>query len=57
MIDGRFERAINDSLSTFFTRTFRNMMPLVLEVLEKMKTDYTKERETICVSYGIYFSF
>lgn len=52
MIDGRFEKAINDLLSTFFTRTFRNMMPLILEVLEKMKTDYTKERETICVSYG-----
>ena len=28
------------------------MMPLVLEVLEKMKTIYGKEKETICVSYG-----
>lgn len=53
MQDGRFERAVNDLLSTLFSRTFQNMMPLILEVLEKMKTDYTKERETICMSYGI----
>lgn len=56
MADGRFERAVSDLLSTFFTRTFKNMMPLILEVLEKMKTDYTKERETICVSYGRHSS-
>lgn len=56
MTDGRFEKAINDLLSTFFTRTFKNMMPLILEVLEKMKTDYTKEKETICVSYGTHLS-
>ena len=52
MSDKRYDRAINDILSTFFTRTFQNMMPLVLEVLEKMKTIYGKEKETICVSYG-----
>lgn len=52
MQDGRFERAVSDLLSTFFTRTFQNMMPLILEVLEKMKSDYTKERDTICMSYG-----
>ena len=53
MQDGRFDKALNDLLSTFFTRTFQNMMPLILEVLEKMKTVYTKEKETICSSYGI----
>ena len=28
------------------------MMSMILEVLEKMKTEYTKEKETICVSHG-----
>lgn len=50
--DGRFDRGISDLLSTVFTRTFQNMMPLILGVLEKMKSDYTKEKETICMSYG-----
>ena len=55
MTDDRFLKAISDLLSTLFTRTFQNMMPLILEVLEKMKTDYTKEKETICMSYGTHF--
>lgn len=52
MYDARYVQGLHDLMATFFTRTFKNMMPLVLEVLEKMKKDYSKERETICISYG-----
>lgn len=50
--DTRLSEAINDITSTFCGRTFENMMPLVLEVLEKMTKKYDLEKETICVSFG-----
>jgi hypothetical protein len=52
MCDNRFVQGLHDLMATFFCRTFKNLMPLLLEVLEKMKKDYLKERETICISYG-----
>jgi len=52
MVDNRVERGIHDLLATFFCRIFKNTMPLVLEVLTKMRSDYSKERETICHSHG-----
>ena len=52
MTDKRFENAPNDLLSTVFTRTFQNMMPFVFEVLQKMKTTYDRENDTVCTSFG-----
>jgi hypothetical protein len=52
MEDKRYDKAIHDILATFFNRIFQTMMPLVLEVLEKMKTEFVKENETICVSHA-----
>ena len=52
MHDARYDKSVHDLLSTFFARTFKNMIPLVLEVLEKMKTEYARENGTICVSFG-----
>lgn len=52
MTDKRYENSLNELISTFCVRTFQNIMPLILEVLEKMKKDYGKEKDTICVSFG-----
>src|SRR3990167_3879117 len=52
MTDRRYERGVYDLMSTFFSRTFQNMMPLILEVLETMKKSHSLEEGTICVSYG-----
>ncbi len=55
MKDARLERSLSDLMSTFFSRTFASIMPLILEVLNKMTKEYTKEKETICVSHGRVF--
>lgn len=52
MIDPRMSEAISEITASFCNRTFGNMMPLVLEVLNKMTKSYDLEKETICVSYG-----
>lgn len=52
MLDPRYKNSYNELISTFCVRTFKNMMPLILEVLEKMQKDFYKEKETVCVSYG-----
>lgn len=55
MIDPRMTEAISEITASFCNRTFGNMMPLVLEVLNKMTKNYDLEKETICVSYGKLF--
>ena len=52
MKDPRYSNSYNELISTFCVRTFKNMMPLILGVLKKMQTEYYKEKETICMSYG-----
>lgn len=52
MKDERLTDGINDIAASFCSRTFKNMMPLTLEVLEMMSKKYEIEKETICVSYG-----
>ena len=52
MLDPRYERCLGDLMTTFYSRTFKNIMPLVLQVIERMKTEYYKEKDTICLSHG-----
>ena len=52
MTDNRMTEAIGLITASFCARTFENMMPLVLEVLENMTKKHDLERETVCVSYG-----
>lgn len=52
MTDPRYFNSYNELSGTFCVRTFANMMPLILQVLEKMQTEFYKERDTICCSHG-----
>lgn len=52
MTDPRYERCLGDLMTTFYSRTFKNIMPLVLQVIEKMKTEFYKEKDTICLCHG-----
>lgn len=51
MTDRRYEDCVNDLLSTFFSRTFKNMMPLVIEICYRIQKDYSKDNE-VCESFG-----
>lgn len=52
MMDDRLRDGINDITASFCSRTFKNIMPMTLEVLEQMTKKYEIEKDTICVSYG-----
>lgn len=52
MKDLRLDRSLSDLISTCFSRTFSNIMPLIIQVMLKMTKEYAKEKETICVSHG-----
>ncbi len=51
MVELRFNRAFNDLLSTYFVRTYKNIMPLALEVLQKMTKECDREKD-VCFSFG-----
>ena len=51
MSDPRFNNSYNELTSTFAVRTFMNVMPMILEVLEKMKTEFYVEKN-VCLSNG-----
>ena len=51
MTDPRFSNSYNELTSTFAVRTFMNVMPMILEVLEKMKTEFYVEKN-VCLSNG-----
>ena len=44
MSDQRFKNSYNELISTFCLRTFKATMPMILEVLERMKTETYTER-------------
>lgn len=50
--DSRYDQCRTELMSTYFSRTFSNMMTPVLEILETMKKEYVKEHSTVCVSHG-----
>ena len=52
MTDPRYSNSYKDLSASFCIRTFNNLMPMVLEVLDKMQKEVDKERDTICVSHG-----
>ena len=52
MVDSWYQNYFTDILSTYFLRTFKNIVPLAMEVLQKMTKEFEKEKDTICVSYG-----
>jgi hypothetical protein len=52
MNDLRLAEALREIASTFCNRTFANVMPLVIEVLDVMTKKHTIEKETICQSFG-----
>ncbi len=51
MTDERYTNSFNELISTLCVRIFRNMIPIFLEVLEKMKTDLFFEKN-ICMTNG-----
>lgn len=51
MQDPRYGNSYNELTATFCVRIFKNIMPLVMEVLEKMKKDYYVEKD-VCLSHG-----
>lgn len=48
----RLAEGISNIAASFCNRTFRNMMPLVIEILDSMTKKYELEKETICVTFG-----
>lgn len=56
LTDPRLEKVVADLMASFYFRIYKNIMPLVLEVLKKMQTDYQKEKQgqnsQVCVTYG-----
>jgi hypothetical protein len=44
MTDQRYKNSYNELISTFCIRTFKVTMPMILEVLERMKTETYTER-------------
>ena len=51
MTDERYCNSFNELLSTFCMRVFKNMVPIFLGVLDKMKTDFYFEKK-LCLSNG-----
>ena len=51
MTDPRYKISYNELTATFCVRSFKNMMPMILEIVEKMQKDYYKEG-TICLSHA-----
>lgn len=51
MNDARFAESYNELIGTFCVRVFSNLMPLVLEVANKMKTDFYDEKGML-MSHG-----
>lgn len=51
MSDPRYEKSYNELLSTFCVRTFKVIMPMVMQVLENMQKNTYMEGD-ICLSYG-----
>ena len=51
MSDPRYANSYNELTATFAVRTFKNIMPMILEVLEKMKTEFYVEKN-VCLSHG-----
>jgi hypothetical protein len=51
MTDERYTNSFNELISTLCVRIFKNMIPIFLEVLEKMKTDLYFEKN-ICMTNG-----
>ena len=49
--DPRYKNSYNELTATFCVRTYHNMVPLVMEVLQKMKTEFYLEK-TVCLSHG-----
>ena len=49
--DQRYNNSYNELTSTFCVRLYKNIMPLILEVLETMKTKVYQEK-TVCLSHG-----
>lgn len=51
MEDIRYQNSYNEITATFSVRIFKNMMPLVMEVLQKMRTEFYVENN-VCLSHG-----
>ena len=51
MTDERYTNSFNELISTLCVRIFKNMIPIFLEVLDKMKTDLYFEKH-ICLTNG-----
>ena len=51
LTDPRYKNSYNELTATFCVRTYRNMVPLVMEVLEKMKSEIYLEK-AVCLSHG-----
>lgn len=51
MSDPRYHNSYNEVSATFCVRTFKNLMPLIIEVLDKMRTDIYVEKN-VCLSHG-----
>lgn len=51
MADPRYYNSYNEISATFCVRTFKNLMPLVIEVLDKMRTEFYVEKN-VCLSHG-----
>lgn len=50
--DPRYQNSYNELTATFCVRVYKNIIPMVMEVLENMKTKIVYEK-TICLSHGI----
>lgn len=51
MSDPRYGNSFNELTATFCVRTFKNIVPMVMEVLEKMKKEYYVEKN-VCLSHA-----
>ena len=51
MSDPRLKPNIKNLLSSFSVRVFKNLMPMIMTILKKMKTECYFEKE-ICLSNG-----
>lgn len=51
MNDPRYGNSYNELTATYCVRVFKNMTPLTMEVLEKMKKEFYLEK-AICLSHG-----
>lgn len=51
MNDPRYLNSYNEVIATFCLRTFNNIMPMILEVLEKMKKEFYVEK-ALCLSHA-----